>query len=162
MRLNPQCGLRDHRLGLPRGTCDLGNRFGLAACTSSPQTCYYPQILMRRIAAHLALAAIWLGSFAPVVISSQLSTLHACCLRSGMHHCQSATNSSSDTEFRAPRSACPYSAPLPPSSFSSLETAKFLVAAPDLIGIVAARSSSSGFSHSVSRLSARAPPALLS
>src|SRR5215469_10283227 len=110
---------------------------------------------MRRIAAHLALAAISLGSLVPVLAATQASAIHACCLRNGKHHCQgSDAEGSSGLEFRATHSACPYSAALPPYIFSGLEIAKFSLASPAIDGFVAAHSSVCGSQSPVSRLHA--------
>src|SRR5262249_5432315 len=118
---------------------------------------------MRRMAAHLALAAVWLGSLVPLLAVAQSSAIHACCLRNGKHHCQGPdAEGSSGAEFRATSSACPYSAPLPPSIFSGLEIAKFSLASPIISGFVGAHSSVYGFQSAVFRLHARAPPAFFS
>src|SRR5579864_6103618 len=117
---------------------------------------------MRRLAAHLAIAAIWLGSLGPFVAVGQSSSVHACCLRSGMHHCQNSTGApSSDPEFRAARTACPYSAPLPPTSFGGLEASRFNLASPNTDGFAARQVTQSAFLRPVSVLSARGPPVLL-
>src|SRR5215469_6931117 len=97
---------------------------------------------MRRIAAHLALAGIWLGCLVPLLAAAQVSAIHACCLRNGKHHCQgSDADGSSGAELGATSSACPYSALLPPSIFSGLEIAKFSLASSVIDGFVAAHSS---------------------
>jgi|SRR5579864_2230055 len=117
---------------------------------------------MRRLAAHLALAAIWLGSLGAFVDMPQSSSAHACCLRSGIHHCQNSAGApSSDLEFRAARTACPYSAPLPPTSFGGLEASTFSLASPTGAGFVGGQISLSALLSSVFVLSARGPPVLL-
>jgi hypothetical protein len=118
---------------------------------------------MRRIAAHLALATIWLGSLAPLVDAAQISKLPACCRRDGMHHCEGAASASSsnNTEFRATRAVCPYAAPLPLTSFSVLEPSKFNLASPGVAGFIARQRSQSAFFSAVYDLSARGPPFLL-
>src|SRR5215469_11402580 len=118
---------------------------------------------MRRTAAHLALATIWLGSLVPLLAVAQVSAIHACCLRNGTHHCQgSDADGSPGAEFRATSSACPYSALLPPSIFSGIEIGKFSLASPVIDGFVAAHSSAYGSQSAVFRLHARAPPAFFS
>jgi hypothetical protein len=118
---------------------------------------------MRRIAAHLALATISLGSLVPLLAVAQVSAIHACCLRNGKHHCQgSDADASPGAEFRATGSACPYSAPLPPAIFSGIEIGEFSLASPVIDGFVAAQRSVYGSQSAVFRLHARAPPALFS
>ena len=115
---------------------------------------------MRRIAAHLALAAISLGSLVPLLAATQVSPMHACCLRNGKHRCQgSDADDSSGAELRATHTACPYSAALPPYIFSGFEIAKFSLASPPIDGFVAVHSSVCGSQSAGSRLHARAPPA---
>jgi len=118
--------------------------------------------MMRRLAAHFALAAIWLGSLSPLVYTAQISNLPACCRRSGLHHCQApASESSSNVEFRSTAAGCPFSAPLTVTSFAGLETSKFTVASPKIARFVVRQTSLSGFLSSVSVLPARGPPVLL-
>lgn len=119
--------------------------------------------LMRRLAAHFAIAALWLGSLGPFVAVGQSTSLHACCLRAGVHHCQNSAGDtpSSDLEFRAAKTACPYSAQLPPTSFGGLEAAKFSLASPTGAGFVSGQMSPFGLLSSVFALSARGPPVLL-
>jgi hypothetical protein len=118
---------------------------------------------MRRLAAHLALAAIWLGSLGPFVAVAQLSAVPACCLRSGLHHCQNSAGDtpSSDPEFHAAKTACPYSAPLPPTSFRGLKASRFSLASPTGAGFVGGQMTLSALLRSAFALSARGPPVLL-
>jgi hypothetical protein len=144
--------------------------FDLVRCETGLTEVLHPRVtnllpssnVMRRIAAHLAIVAIGLGSFVPLLIATQLSPANACCLRSGTHHCQSSIAYSTETEFRAPRSSCPYSAPLPLRSFSGLETGQFLVAAPARAGFMPLQSSLASVQSTVHRFPARAPPVLFS
>jgi hypothetical protein len=121
------------------------------------------KLFMRRFAAHLALAAIWLGSLGPFVAAAQLSAVPACCLRSGSHHCQNSASDtpSSDPEFHAAKTACPYSAPLPPTSFRGLKASRFSLASPTGAGFVGGQMSLSALLCSAFALSARGPPVLL-
>jgi len=121
------------------------------------------KLSMRRLAAHLALAAIWLGSLGPFVATAQNSSVHACCLRSGLHHCQNSSSdtSSSDAEFRAPKNACPYSAPLPLTTFTGLETSIFGFASPIATGYITRKTSVPDYLSPLSELPARGPPVLL-
>jgi hypothetical protein len=79
-----------------------------------------------------------------------------------MHHCQNSADApSSDPEFRAARTACPYSALLPPTSFSGLEASKFSLASPTGADFVGGQVSLSALLFSAFVLSARGPPVLL-
>jgi hypothetical protein len=119
---------------------------------------------MRRAAAHLALATIWLGSLVQLLAVAQVSAIHACCLRNGKHHCQGPdADGSPGAEFRATSSVAPYSAPLSPSSFSGMEIGKFRLTSPVSDGLVAAHNSVYRSRSAVFRLhAARAPPAFFS
>jgi len=114
---------------------------------------------MRRFAAHLALAAIYAGFFAPLVVAAQESSPHACCLRTGAHHCQAPSN---EAGFHSKGDACPYSTPLPPTVAFGLESAKFCVASLDISGFATHKQSSSYSPLAARNLSARAPPISLS
>lgn len=118
---------------------------------------------MRRLASHLALAAIWLGAFAPLVTAAEVSDLPACCRRSGMHHCQDAASedSSNDAEFRAIRANCPYSAPLPLTGFSGVQASRFALAVPGVAGVITGQLKHSRFLSALYELAARGPPVLL-
>ncbi|HKW16169.1 MAG TPA: hypothetical protein VJO35_01545 [Terriglobales bacterium] len=111
-------------------------------------------ITMRRIAAHLALAAIYAGFFAPLLVSEQTS-LHACCLRSGAHHCLGA---SSEAGFHAKNTACPYAAQFPPTTSFGLEASEFSISSAATAALPVARDSRSCSQIAVRLLSARAPP----
>jgi len=113
---------------------------------------------MRRFAAHLALAAIYAGFFAPLVAAAQESSLHACCLRTGAHHCQAPSN---EAGFHAKGTACPYSAPLPPTASFGFGAAEFRITSLDVAGFVTHKRSSSYLPLAVSDFSARAPPVSL-
>jgi len=114
---------------------------------------------MRRLAAHLALAAIYIGFFAPFAIAAQQFSPQACCLRTGAHHCQGTSN---EAGFRSKGNACPYSTPLPPTVAFGLEPAKFRITSLDVAGFVTHKRSSSYSPLAARNLSARAPPISLS
>jgi hypothetical protein len=118
---------------------------------------YSPNInpIMRRIAAHLAIAAIYLGSFAPLLVA-EASTQHACCLRNGAHHCQ-GTNSN-EPGFHAKNTACPFSSQFPPTSSPGLEPAKVSFASTTMVELLSHTDSDFRSLTSVRDLSARAPP----
>jgi len=113
---------------------------------------------MRRVAAHLALAAIYIGLFAPFAIAAQESSLHACCLRTGIHHCQAPSN---EGGFHSAANSCPYVAQLPPATYSGLEAAKFRISSPDVAALVTHQSYRSQSASAVRDLPARAPPSSL-
>jgi len=117
---------------------------------------------MRRFAAHLALAAMSLSALASLATAAELSNIHACCLRSGAHHCHSSSSSetSTETEFRSPRTACPYSAPLLSPSFSGLHAAAFHFAAPGESSPLLRDALPTPFTAAVRNRSTRAPPEL--
>jgi hypothetical protein len=114
---------------------------------------------MRRLAAHLALAAIYAGFFAPLVVAAQESSLHACCLRTGAHHCQAPSN---EAGFHSKGNTCPYSAPLPPTASFGFGAAEFRITSLDEAGFVTRKRSSSCSLLALRNLSARAPPVSLS
>jgi hypothetical protein len=112
---------------------------------------------MQRLAAYLALAAIYAGSFAPFLVAEE-SSLHACCLRTGAHHCQ---GTSSEAGFHAKSDACPYSAPLSPTALFGLEAEKFNISSPATADQLLQDSSRFHSSSAIRALSARAPPGSL-
>ena len=91
---------------------------------------------MRRLSAHVALLVIWVGMLSPFVTASQVSTVRACCLRNGMHHCQKASGSSSVAGFQALQSQCPYGTPVLLAPVAGLESAKFTLSTPARSGLV--------------------------
>lgn len=113
---------------------------------------------MRRFAAHLGLAAIYIGLFAPFAIAAQQSSLHACCLRTGAHHCQA---DSSEAGFHSAANTCPYAAQLLPTTYSGLEAEKFRISSPDVAALVTHQSYHSHSASAIRDLPARAPPSSL-
>jgi hypothetical protein len=110
---------------------------------------------MRRFSAYLALAVVWAAVLNPFFATAEVSTVHACCLRSGMHHCQKY---SGEAGFHTPRAKCPYSAPIPIGRFTGLETEQFILSTPLIAGFVAlTRLDRRDTSASYDR-SARGPP----
>lgn len=112
---------------------------------------------MRRILAHLALAATCIGSLSPLLTAAQISTVHACCLRNGSHHCHELSTPSDGYEFRAKHEVCPYSARITLSSFHGLQAKKFNLGLPWLSGAVAQIASERGFG-AAHEWFARGPP----
>src|SRR5258708_34796539 len=93
--------------------------------------------MMQRLTARLLLLLVVVsGNFAPLVKAISVQPAHACCLRAGAHHCQ---GSSSETEFRATGSVCPYSAPGPLTVFTGFEAPIFSIASPAVAGLIATR-----------------------
>jgi hypothetical protein len=117
---------------------------------------------MRRFAAHFALAAIWLGIFAPFADAAQVAGEPACCRRAGLHHCQAAgEDSSGNTEFRVNHPVCPYSARLSIASSAGFEPSAFRLASPNAAGSVTAQTTRRGLTQAIFDLSTRGPPVLL-
>jgi len=110
---------------------------------------------MRRLSAYFALALVWAGVLTPFLAAVQISTIHACCLRAGLHHCQ---GSSSEAGFHAPQNNCPYSMPIPLAAFTGLESAKVKFCAPAVAGFVAHTALDRGYRADGQQLSARGPP----
>jgi hypothetical protein len=106
----------------------------------------------------LLLVVVMGGTFASLLEALSAQPPHACCLRTGAHHCQ---GSSSETGFRASGSTCPYSAPLPLTIFTGFEAPKFSIASPGASGLIAIETGCRDYRDVAQRLSARAPPASL-
>jgi hypothetical protein len=125
----------------------------------SPKTCYHFLVgPMRRFAVHLVLAAMYAGLFAPLLVQEQ-SLVHACCLRSGAHHCQRRT---SETEFRSARSLCPYSQSVAVTTVSNAaEWWRFEIRLPGKARVLPTPAARLRTTAEISGLSARAPPACL-
>ena len=108
---------------------------------------------MRRLVAHVALAAIYASFFAPLIAAQEMPE-HACCRRVGLHHCQT-TN---EAGFHSKTNLCPYSTPLPSTAIFGLEPATYRIQLPGIIGVPAQHSSSFYIALTICDLSARAPP----
>ena len=113
---------------------------------------------MRRLAAHLALAAIYASFFAPIMVGAQESSLRACCLRTGTHHCQGNSN---EAGLHSGTDTCPYAVPLPSTTYSSLEAAKFRLNSPDVAALVTQQHHHPRSASTIRDLPARAPPTSL-
>src|SRR5437868_760402 len=110
---------------------------------------------MRRISAHLALTAIYATLLAPFAFAAQESSLHACCLRSGTHHCQ---GDSTDSGLHSKASACPYFGPLSPTASFGLEPENISINSPAAAGFIVQHATSLRSLEAARNLSARAPP----
>jgi hypothetical protein len=113
---------------------------------------------MRRISAHFALAAIYATLLAPFALAAQESSLHACCLHTGAHHCQ---GDSSEAGVHSATNTCPYTAPLLLTAYAGIEAATFRVSSPALSGFVTHPNCHSHSPVLVRDAAARAPPAAL-
>jgi hypothetical protein len=113
---------------------------------------------MRRISAHFALTAIYATLLAPFALAAQESSLHACCLRNGAHHCQ---QDSSEDGFHSKTSACPYFGPLSPTASFGLEADKFSINSPAVAAFIIQHAPTLPSLEAARNLSARAPPSSL-
>ena len=110
---------------------------------------------MRRISAHFALLAICATLLAPFAVAEQEASLHACCLRTGAHHCQ---GDSHEAGVHSATNICPYAAPLLLTTYAGIETTKFRIGAPGLTGFVTYPNRHSHSPALVRYAPARAPP----
>lgn len=92
---------------------------------------------MRRLMAQIALAAMCGGPLLPLFAATQLSTVHACCLRRGKHQCLGSSDPSGGYEFRAAHNKCPYLVPTRVIRFQGLHATKFDLSLPPLEADVA-------------------------
>jgi len=110
---------------------------------------------MRRFLGYLALSLIWTGVLSPFVAAAQLSTPHACCLRSGLHRCQ---QDSSETGFHAPKANCRYSTPVPLPTVTALELKQFNLSTPMTASFLVHAALACAYDASPNKQSARGPP----
>lgn len=113
---------------------------------------------MRRLTAHFALAAIFATLLAPFALATQQSSLHACCLRKGAHHCQTDSH---EAGVHSAGTACPYASPLPLITCAGLKTTKFRVFSLYISGFVTHPNYDSDSAVLVRDAAARAPPIAL-
>lgn len=113
---------------------------------------------MRRFAAHLALAAIYATLLAPLALAAQESSLHACCLRTGAHHCQADSH---DAGVHSATNTCPYAAPLLLTTYAGFEAGKFRISSPALTGFVTRLNYHLHSPVLIRDAAARAPPVAL-
>jgi hypothetical protein len=116
---------------------------------------------MRRLLAHVALTAICVGFLSPLLLAAELSSVHACCLRKGTHHCHELSDDASEHEFRVKQNPCPYSGRLTFSSFHGLRAAEFDLGLPWICGVVHQTAFEHGVLAAVREWSARGPPVVL-
>jgi hypothetical protein len=111
---------------------------------------------MRRLLAHLALAAIFGGLLSPLAIALKSSGTPACCLPGGKHHCRQTPTGHG---FNRQNEKCPYASLAIATEVKAARAAKFDLAAPDDTGYFPPIEARSGYSSVARKLSARAPPA---
>lgn len=87
--------------------------------------CYHFAIPMQRWFANLALVAICVGTLSPFFAAAQVSSVHACCLRNGAHHCADSADPSSEHTVRVKCSACPWNVANSGTSAQGLHAARF-------------------------------------
>ena len=112
-------------------------------------------IFMRRISAHFALLLIYCTMLAPFLAAAQQSSLHACCLRAGAHHCQSDSH---EAGAHSAGNVCPHAMPLLISGYVGIQSAKFRFNSPALSGFVTKFTSQLQMPALVRNSAARAPP----
>jgi hypothetical protein len=113
---------------------------------------------MRRISAHFALAAIYATLLAPFALAAQESSLHACCLRTGMHHCQADSH---EAGVHSATNTCPYSTPLLVAGYAGIQAAEFHISSPAVTGFVTDPNYHSHSPALIRDAAARAPPVAL-
>ncbi len=110
---------------------------------------------MRRLSAYFALLLICAGALSPLLAAAQMSSVPACCRRSGIHRCQ---KDSGETGFHAPQAKCPYSTPITVARFPGLESKQFSLATPLIEGFVALTAFDRDYTSAAYERSARGPP----
>jgi hypothetical protein len=111
---------------------------------------------MRRLLAHLALAAIFSSLLSPLAIALQSSGTPACCLPGGKHHCRQTPTGAG---FNRQNEKCPYASLAIATEAKAVSTTKFDLAAPEDFSYFAPIAARSGHRLAARKLSARGPPA---
>jgi hypothetical protein len=110
---------------------------------------------MRRLLAHLALAAIVGPLFGPLAIALQTSAIPACCLPGGKHHCRQTPTGQG---FTSQTDKCPYASLAMATQAKSVVATQFGLAKPEVIGYFGPITARSGYRFADRELSARGPP----
>jgi hypothetical protein len=110
---------------------------------------------MRRVIAHVALAAIIGSLLSPLAVALQNSGTPACCLPGGKHHCR---QSSSGTGFKSQNDKCPYASLGMATEVKAVHEAKFDLAAPAVISHFGPVAVQVEYRFTAGELSARGPP----
>ena len=113
---------------------------------------------MRRLSTYFALSIIWAGLLTPFAAGAQLSTVPACCRRSGTHHCEMYSRSSREMGFQSPRPKCPYATPVLLASVNVLRSGTFNLVAPSIARFVALAPLDCPRATDSQNQGARAPP----
>jgi hypothetical protein len=110
---------------------------------------------MRRLIAHLALAALFSSLLSPLAVALQNSGTPACCLPGGKHHCRQTPTGPG---FRTQTDKCPYASLVVATELKAARVAKFDLAAPTVAGYFEPVVVQAGYRIIASEFSARAPP----
>jgi hypothetical protein len=110
---------------------------------------------MRRLLAHLALAAIFSSFLSPLAVALQNSGTPTCCLPGGKHHCRQTPTGPG---FKSQNDKCPYASLAIATEVKAVSAAKFDLAAPDDVRYSATIAPRSGFQFAARELAARGPP----
>ena len=110
---------------------------------------------MRRVIAHLALAAILSSLLSPLAVAFQSSGIPACCLPGGKHHCR---QSSTGPGFKSQNEKCPYASLGVATAVNAVHVAKFDLAAPAVIGHFRLVAVQVEYRFTAGELCARGPP----
>jgi hypothetical protein len=111
--------------------------------------------LMRRLLAHLALAAIVGPLLGPLALALQTSGTPACCLPGGKHHCRQAPTGQG---FNSPTDKCPYASLAMATQVKAVAAAQIGLAEPEVIGYFRPITARPGYRFADRELSARGPP----
>jgi hypothetical protein len=111
--------------------------------------------VMRRLFAHLALAAIFGPLLGPVAMVLQTSATPACCLPGGKHHCRQTPNGQG---FNSQTDKCPYASLTTATQVKAVAAAQLGLAKPGVIGYFGPITARSGYRFADRELSARGPP----
>lgn len=131
-------------------------RRGARAAPSAPKRLDCARFcFMRRLAAWVAMAVMWLSSLSPSLAAFVDSPIHPCCLRTGAHHCQGASGEAG--LHRAP-TPCPYSLPLSVQAFSGLAAPGVQTAAAQRARLLWLESPSRAYGLRACQSTPRAPP----
>jgi hypothetical protein len=110
---------------------------------------------MRRLIAHLALAAILSSFLSPLAVALHSSGTPACCLPGGKHHCRQTPTGPG---FKSQNDNCPYATLAITTEVKAVRVAKFGLAAPAVVGYFGVVAVRGGYRFIASELSARGPP----
>jgi hypothetical protein len=110
---------------------------------------------VRRLLAHLALAAIVGPLLGPLAIALQTSGTPACCLPGGKHHCRQTPTGQG---FDSRTDKCTYASSAMATQVKAVAAAQFGVAELEVLGYFGPITARSGYRFADRELSARGPP----